>query len=172
MVVLDQWGLIFAQMFRPPSAGTSPTFNVNETTGSLRTFRFWGNHSGLLYMFRGGRNKAQVGKGVSIVTRQDFGIENPFTNGGVEDGAVNSAFGGYNNALGRLQFSTQITPTGGSGSVTEVIKITGFSDSGGTVRELAMFRDVVSPVAFISGETITVTHEVVICLKIYKFYST
>jgi len=105
----------------------------------------------------------QIGKGLTPPTRQDQNIENPFTNGGgaPEDTPQNSINASYNNGSEKIEMVTTII-AGGNGSITEVCKFTTVNDGDtGQDRIVMLTRDLLPvPVAFISGQTINILHEV------------
>jgi len=105
-------------------------------------------------------SEAQVGKGTSTPTRQDFNIENPFTNGGEEDNRKQSLTAVYVNATEKIEMSTTIVPLG-SGDITEVCKFVVINQNNGSDRTIMISRDLVNPpVGFINGEIINITNEV------------
>jgi len=104
-------------------------------------------------------NEAQIGKGSSTPTRQDFNIENPFTNGGEEDNRKQSLTAVYVNATEKIEISTTIVPVG-SGDITEVCKFVVVNANNGSDRTIMISRDLISPVGFINGEIINITNEV------------
>ncbi len=106
-------------------------------------------------------HETQIGKGTSIPTRQDFNIENPFTNGGAEDNRNPSFEETYVNATEIIEMSTPILATG-NGSITEVCKFVVINGSDGTDHTILVMRDIISPpVSFFAGDVINITNEVV-----------
>lgn len=164
MTTLDNFGIFLAGHFRAIS-GSTKTVTLKLLTGADTTLRIYGTseqdcwtdtNEGTVSDF------AQVGKGTTPATRQDFNIEVPFV-GGAEGSRQSSIPAGYNSGLGKITISTVITPTLGSGSVTEVVKIQGMIRLATTATDFfAFFRDNVSPVNFISAEAINVSYEVLI----------
>ena len=158
MVVLDNLGMLLAGIIVPLQTGS---FSKNiagfkSTLGLLFTLGMWGTNPTFLFN-NANTNQAQVGKGVTPVTRQDFVIGSAFSVG-VEASPQNSQIFGYNSGLGKVTIATQIAPTGGSGSITEVIKINRLRATTGADRFYLLTRDVISPVAFIIGQTIDTEH--------------
>jgi len=163
MVILDNFGLLLAGFFRAPSTADLVVAGFKDTSGVSFSARVLAQISNLTRFNKiGADRKAQVGKGVVAVTRQDFKLENPFTNGGVEDNPQNSNVSGYNSAQGKIEAGTLISPTTGSGAITEVVKQIVIKDSITGNRTMIIMRDVIGVSNFISGQAINVNHEVLI----------
>jgi len=160
MVLLDQFGEFFAKIFRPVNADIGLTFQMKDTSGTLRTMRVYGNFPDDPMFESQGVSQFQVGKGVSVVARTDFKIESPFTNGGVEDNPVTGLLGVFDQGLGLITIAGQIPSAFGAGSITEVVKINNWRAIDNVVYPFAIFRDTISPVSFIATDAINVTHEV------------
>lgn len=162
MVFTDNWGKLMANIFIVPTT-TGATFTMEDLVGTTRTYQtykdrdfddHWNQSACVSF--------AQVGKGNTPATRQDVNIETPFTNGGVEDNLKITSLFGYNSALGKITIATSISPTAGSGSITEVVKINSVQQTSATLIQNLWIRNVVNAVAFISAKTINVEHEILI----------
>ncbi len=163
MVVLDNLGFLLSFFFRAPSGSNAIRVGIKRLGGSALDVRpYSANTDTGLFNDEGIVRRAQVGKGTTPATRQDNNIENAFPDS-PESGQVSSLNGGYNSGLGKISQSTLISNLGGAGSVTEVIKVFKivdvFTQNG---VDCAIFRDVISPVGFIVGESLNITHEVLI----------
>lgn len=166
MVTLDNFGIFLAGHFKPVNNSTQ-TVIIKDIAGADLSVRIFGSSSqdcwtdadeGTVSDF------TQVGKGTTPATRQDTNIETPFTNS-PESAKQACLSAGYNSGLGKITISTVINPTGSSGTITEVVKIQGLIGvfpSGTFTNFTAFFRDIISPVNFISGQAINVSHEVLI----------
>jgi len=155
MVVNDNLGLIIAGIFQIPTTA-SKQINLIEINGITKDIRPIGSSTvALMNHTAGALCRGQVGKGVSIPTRQDENIEVPFTNGGVEDNPQLMGVFGYNSGLGKVNSSVTITPTTGSGTITEVVMTIRLNDNSGNPFDFLITRDLVSPVInFITAQTI------------------
>ncbi len=104
--------------------------------------------------------QAQIGKGTSPATRQDFNIENPFTNGGEEDNRKLSIKAVYVNATEKIEMSTQFSALG-LGAISEVCKFIVINDISSADRTILISRDIIDPpVNFIASDIINVLNEV------------
>ena len=163
MVILDNFGLLLAGFFRAPSTAVLTVGGIKDTSGVSFSLRPYDTiDSDRRFNKIGADRKAQVGKGTTPVTRQDFVIESPFTNGGVEDNPQNSNASGYVSGLGKIEAGTLIASTTGAGTITEVVKQIVLEDSFSTIRTMIIMRDIISPASFIASESINVNHEVLI----------
>lgn len=165
MVALDNFGIFLAAHFRILSSGTSGIV-LRNTSGVGRAISIYGGNSQSLYNDSNDGtidDRAQVGQGVTPVSRSDIAIETPFGSS-PESGNVISIPGGYNPALAKVEISTTITPTGGSGTITEVVKIQNIIVLITQNPEFfAFFRDIISPgKSFNIAETINLTYEITI----------
>ena len=164
MTVLDNFGLLMRAHFvviQTANAGASSATLIDEN-GTSRGLSVYGRHTTAKYNNQN-RDSAQVGKGTTPATRQDEKIENPFT-GGVESVKQLSAVAGYLIPQAKMEVQTLITPTLGSGIITEVVKFVRWQ-SGAVNFEFAIFRDVdpdFTPVGFIAGQSINLANEVFI----------
>jgi len=153
--------IILAGIFRAPTTVTKSVI-IKDIANVSKTVKVYGTNadSSDFFNFPVGR-QAQIGKSSTPVTRQDFNIGSPFTNGGIEDNRANSLSFGYNSGLGKIEIPTQISPTFGAGTIFEVCKFTDFRDNVSNFV-CCIFRDLVSSVSFISAQTININHEVLI----------
>jgi len=131
--------------------------DINNVPFTVNTYS--GNNS-LAIQVSAVLSEAQIGKGTTTPTRQDFNIENPFTNGGAEDNRKTSLTAQYLNSNEKIEMSTTIVPLG-SGDITEVCKFVVINADNGADRTIMISRDLVNPpVGFINGDIINITNEV------------
>jgi hypothetical protein len=104
--------------------------------------------------------ETQIGQGSTPAQRTDTGIETPF-GVAVENSIIASQNMSYTSGLGKIEATTLFSPTGASGNVTEVFRRfrMWFGSGGGSFVPKAGLRDVISPVPFVSGESIFVSNE-------------
>ena len=163
MTTNDNLGNLLAQLIRAPTSVTTDTPAIfRNTAGNLISFRIVGSNNTTLFnddvtVPTVTETRVQIGKGTTPPTRQDFDIESPFTNGGVEDSPVKSNVAGYISALGQINMATQLTPMAGTGTITEVIVLK--NTRAGT---FLWYRNLITPASFILGNTININHEVLI----------
>jgi len=157
-------GSLIAGIFRPISTGTKVVAGSKSTTGIVSNWKtYGGNGDGDKFNVVNVADSTQVGKGNSPPTREDFNIEVPFTNGGIEDNPVNSGTYGYDGITGKISIPTLISPTFGSGSITEVCHFCNAKQSpSGAVLLFLYIHDIIAPVNFINGESLNVDYEVLI----------
>ena len=162
MVILDNLGIMLAGVFRNPTSANSPFIAGFKTiAGASFSIRLYDTQDDPeRYNRISPLNQAQVGSGNTPATRQDINIENPFPNA-PESSRINSNAFGYTSGLGKITTGTLISNTGGSGTITEVVKYMQVTDNIAT-RIIAIMRDVISPVGFIASESINIDHEVLI----------
>lgn len=163
MTVLDNLGLMLAGIFRSPSGGNRQVDGLKNTGGGVFNTRIYATQGDTnRWNFDGALRQVQVGKGSTPVTRQDFRIESAFPDS-PESVLNNSVDGVYNSGLGKISQATLISTTGGAGTITEVIKVFRIRNlANQTGQVCSIFRDIVSPVGFIAGESININHEVFI----------
>ncbi len=163
MVANDNLGILMAGIFKPVNSNDKSVFGIIDISGVSHEMKMYGRPLSSNMFNENSGTFAQVGKGASTPTRQDFNIENPFTNGGVEDSRQNTNLFGYNSGLGLITIGTQISPTTGSGTIKEVCKFHNFlSNTTGTVLVFLIYRDLISDVTFVASESIDLSHEVLI----------
>ncbi len=166
MVILDNLGEMLAKIFRNPTTGANftPVDSMKRLNGAgLHTSMYNTNSNSTIFNDNAIVRQARVGNSNTPVTRQDFEVSGGFPDS-PESSRNNSVDGGYNSGLGKIEQSTLISNTGGSGTVLEACKYIQVRDGfGGALNVvIAITRDLVSPVGFINGESINVTHEVLI----------
>jgi len=162
MTFLDNIGIVLAGLFRAPSTGLRTVSGLKAIDASIFTTTTYNQQTFSTLFNITAIKQAQVGKGTSPVTRQDFDIENEFPNS-PENSKVGSLNDAYNSGLGKITMATLISPTGGAGSITEVCKFVNFrAPTNPQDRICCILRDVISPVGFIIGESINIDHEVLI----------
>jgi len=159
--VNDNFGFLFSTFFRPVSQLDESRTGFKDTSGVSRTLKLISIRTDPLAYNAGLTvSKVQVGKGTSPPTRQDQTIESPFTNGGAEDNPQPTLAYGLQSALGKIVIATLISPTFGSGFITEVAYFMTWRDNTGVDRDFLLFRNVITGVNFISGQGINVEHSV------------
>lgn len=126
-------------------AGTNQTLRIRGGTGT---------YNGVI------GTRVQVGQGSIAPARTDFKIGTAFANGGIEDGIVNVAgAGGFNLSLGLITISTNISPTAGSGTVTETAMFERWRSLAAGDFDFLVSRDIISPgVSFVATKSITVDY--------------
>jgi len=159
----DNLGLLIAGIFRSPTTANKLVSNLKSTSALIFNTRIYSTQADTnRWNFDGVFRQVQVGKGTTPATRQDFNIESPFVVA-PESGLNNSINGVYNSGLGKINQATLIAPTGGAGTITEVIKVfRARATVDQTAKTIVMFRDIISSVGFIIGESINIDHEVFI----------
>jgi len=162
MVFTDNVGIIIAGLFRPRGSGIEETPDtLRDVNGTLFGVRTYGGNSSANFNVSAVTFTAQVGKGNTPATRQDIDIENPFSNGGVEDNQVGSLSGIYNVAQARIIMSTAIGATIGAGAITEVCKFITVNDRFGGDHVIMVMRDIIDPpVNFIATNTINIENRI------------
>jgi len=160
---MDNLGLLIAGLFRTPTTANKLVSNLKATNALVFNTRIYSTQADTnRFNFDGVLRLVQVGKGTTPVTRQDFNIESPFVVA-PESGLNASINGVYNSGLAKINQATLIAPTGGAGTITEVIKTTrARATVDQTGKIIVIFRDIISPVGFIIGESINIDHEVFI----------
>jgi len=152
-LINDNFGELFAAIHGPLS--TDRTFSgLNDILGAgPKTIRVWRPVSGNLWDF-GLISFVQVGSGITPPTRSDIDIETAFGSA-PESTRVATADGGYNASLGTISVTTNISPTGGVGTVNETNLFWIITDDAGSQRTYLMTRDIISPgVSFVGGQAI------------------
>jgi len=145
-----------------PVSGTnkfSPN-GMKDVNGVIFRMRMYGSASANNLNVSAVANNAQIGKGLTPANNNDFNIENPFTNGGVEDNQVLSIPASYVNATELIEMITTIL-AGGNGTITEVCKFVICNDGDtGVDRVCLVTRDIIPPVSFITNDVINIIHKV------------
>jgi len=153
MTITDNMAKFFAGYLIPVATQRVSTVEVINSVGNPVNVQIFGFGGGAMSANNG---RMQIGKGTALVTRQDFKIEVPFTNGGIEDNSFSNSAGGYNSVLGEIQINGTLAPVLGAGTITEICKFCQWSG------EILVFHDLVSPVGFIAGEQVNVLYSVLI----------
>ena len=159
-MLTDNAGLIIAGMIRIPANNEFGFGGFILRTGtivSLRTYAF-NNSLNPFNLISGGG--AQVGKGTTPATRQDFDIEDPFITA-PESLVFATSPNGYVPASGIIQFPALLASTGAGGIITEVCRYVNWRSD--TTQEKGTFmvaHDIISPSTFIIGQQIFVEHEI------------
>ncbi len=160
MVVNDNFGKLFALFIRAPA--TSQFLAQGDFRDSNNVSRTLDIYGGQTWITSSGAtiSKAQVGTSPIAPTRQDFKIGSPFGNS-PEDSLVNGSQPTYNSGLGKIVQATLISPTGGSGTIKEVVKMARWRSSGGAL-DFLMSRNTIPDTSFIVGQAINIEHGLVI----------
>ncbi len=161
MVFLDNAGIMLAGIFRAPSTGTTTVFGLLNTGGASFGTKMYSAQNQLLYNLSALKT-VQIGKGNTPVTRQDFKLETVFPDS-PESAQFTNLNGGYNSGLGKIEIPATLASTGGAGTITEIVKYTTVhKQTNEGLQTIILFRDLVSDVGFIIGESINVNYEVFI----------
>lgn len=161
-LIMNNFGEFWAGMNRiPTQVGASITPGLVDDTNTVRVI---GLNIGATseYNNTGGGgaigSEIAVGQGSTAAARTDFNIETNFANGGPEDTKGSTLSGGYNSSLGQVSVSRTITPTAGTGTVTESAIFFEWIFVGG-VGGFLIARDIISPgVSFIIAQAITIVY--------------
>lgn len=161
MVFLDNAGIMLAGIFRAPSTGTKTVFGLLNTGGASFGTKMYSDQGQNLFNLAPLKT-VQIGKGNTPVTRQDFKLETVFPDS-PESSSFASLNGGYNSGLGKIEIPATLSNTGGAGTISEIVKFSRVhkQDNSG-LQTIILFRDLVSDVGFIIGESINVNYEVLI----------
>jgi len=162
MVVMNNLGLLLAGIFATPVTTKiiAGFFTISNAPFSLRIY---GTDATPNKNFtENGGSFAQVGEGSTPASRSDFNIQTPFANGGIEDNQKSTNGFGYNSGLGKITIATQIAPTVGTGTITEVVKINTLKTETGAIEQFLWLRAVISGKFFAIGQSIDLSHEVTI----------
>jgi len=152
-LINNNFGELFAAIHGPLS--TDRTFSgLKDTAGAGPfTIRVWRPVSGNLWD-QALISSVQVGSGTTPATRSDLLEETPFASA-PESLRIATGDGGYNASLGTISVTTNISPTGGVGTVNETNLFWIIGDDAGASRTFLMTRDIISPgVAFVGGQAI------------------
>ena len=164
MVTLDNFGIFLAGHIVPITSGSSRI--LTDVVGLTHTVRLIGNSSNKVWNDTGFGSLGdfiQIGKGSTPATRQDFKIEDPFTTA-PESSRFVCIPAGYNSGLGKITISGTLGSTGGTGTITEVTKEQAMINTSNptVLKNFCFFRDNISPVNFIIGQSVFVSYEVLI----------
>jgi len=160
MVFTDNFGFMVSGLFTK-SDSLDQFRTLKDITGSSEIIKVKGLTTDATVFNSGGMaNFIQIGKGFTAPNAQDFEIENPFTNGGVEDNPIVAPNGGFVINVNKILYAVQINPTAGSGGIREVCYFLDMRNSVGVVKTFLMWRDVIPVVNFNAGQSITVESEV------------
>jgi len=154
LVITDNFGKYLTELLRAPSQ-IDGDITLKDTSGVDRTVRVWGvSSSGAVYNFSSTVSHAQVGKGETVPTKQDFKLENPFTTGGAEDNEVVTTIAVRDTPTGKITIASLFSPTQ-AGEIHEAVKTQNWRATDSISYEFLMFRNVLAvPVSFIIGESI------------------
>jgi len=159
-LILDQWGLITAGIFRPLSTAIS-TITVNDNNGNpvgvnVRT-------GGTFFLAVVGGipvgSRLQVGASSTSPLRTDFAVNTPFVTA-PEMNAFTTSTPVWSSGVGTFKTAGLIT-AGGSGTVRESILLQQWRDAGVGTRNYTLFRDLISPaLGFGIGQSIALEYTV------------
>jgi len=105
----------------------------------------------------------QVGQGTTPALIDNFAIETPFSNGGIEDSRRGTGIGAYFAGLNDVLVSSVISPTIGGGSISEAGLFAQWRRSlfANQFRVFLLSRDNISPVVpFSAGNTINIDYTI------------
>ncbi len=160
MVLTDNFGIMFAGLFTVPSTNSDTITGMKDITGSIETIQVKGSSNDQKNFNQSMLNQIQIGKGSTPPNAQDFNIESPFTNGGVEDLRGNVGNGGLDKPLAKILYGAQINPTFGTGGIREVCYFLRMRNSNAVDKTFLMMRNVIPLVSFIAGQAINIDSEV------------
>lgn len=160
MVTNDNFGKLIAGIFRPPSTSIT-TITLKNTGGVDRDVRVYGTDANIIWNLTKSA-QVQIGKGTSTATRQNADIEIPFTSSPENVGKAVTQPQAYNSALGKITIATLISPTGGSGTITETAFTQAWQDQGSNSERYLIFRDLISGSSFLAGQAININYEVLV----------
>jgi len=167
-LILTNYGNWLAAMFLEQGAGgaVGPTFSANDVGSVARTMRFYADFSGPEtnpYNFSAnGGILVQVGSGSTAPARSDVDIETAFGTAPedaffvAEPASVQFSAGRpiYNPTNQDFKMLGKIN-AGGAGTINEAVLFWRWLDTAGTLRDFAVFRELVSPsLTFIIGQSI------------------
>jgi len=157
-LILDQLGIFMAQLMHPNGL-TSTSINMQDATNTTRNFFVYRASDDFNRTGTSG-SLVQVGSSTTAPARTDFNIGTPFGTA-----PENATFAGvsnpvYNSGLGNYKYIASIT-AGGVGTINESILENRWNDSGNVIRDIVLFRDIISPAQpFIAGQSIALEYTV------------
>jgi len=155
-IINDNFGKVFAGAFKLVSLGV-PIIDIVDDTGSTETVNLYGKTGVSAYNTQI-RSRVQIGQGSTTPLRTDFNVETPFTNGGVEDGKINTDNGSFILGPSQVQVGKIISPTAGSGVIEETCLYGVWFVDGVGSRVFLLSRDSVSSLSFEEGEGVSVRY--------------
>jgi len=162
MVLTDNFGLFLAGHFgKINNNGSKVVAGFLDDTGVSRSLQIYGQRGSDKNYNDVGGSQMQVGKGLTPVSRQDFNIENVFASSPEKD-KVTTALAGFNSGLGKISFASTIPNVTDNDSVTEVCHFRTMQTNAPATKVFLMIHDLVSPVSFITGETINTEHNLLV----------
>lgn len=165
MTINDNFGKLLARLIRSPSTGADSNFIAFFDTGNIiRGLGIYALAGNFVFNFTSqgaGLSKTRVGDGTTPPTRQDFTIDNGFPDS-PESALQSSVTPTFNSGLGKITQATLISPTGGSGTVKEVIKTARWARAIGGGGDFLISRNIVPDKSFVIAESINLDHEVLI----------
>lgn len=153
MVFTSNMGKIIAGLLRAPSAGDTSVVlqDTGDVARTIHTYSLTENLGAVALSLN------QIGQGVTPANRTDTNIETPFGTA-PESNTVGNGAGVFFDATGIVKIGFVVAPTGGAGTITEVVKINQFQDSGtGGPRTFLIIRVTdFTAVTFIAAQTLSV----------------
>jgi len=152
-LILDNFGYWLASIWNTP--GSSPTFNLVDTTNTTRTFYTYHGSPWNQASVHGTR--MQLGSSSTVPGRGDYSIGTALPTA-PESGVFGSGAGSYASAA--VSFSAGVT-AGGSGTVRESGAFGYWYDTGAAVRTCMLFHDLISPVVpYVAGNVLTCAYSI------------
>ena len=152
-LINNNFGELFAGIHGPLTDNRTFVGLTQISGAGPFTIRVWRPVSGTVWD-NVTQSLVQVGSGITAPTRGDFNIETPFASA-PESTRVLTGNGGYNASLGTVSVTTNISPTGGAGTVNETNLFWAISNDAGSSVFFLMSRDIISPgVSFVGGQAI------------------
>ncbi len=161
MTVTDNAGKLLATLFR--GAITTGTLAIvggmKSTDGVVNGINLYGTATSTQSYFRSSfLSFMQIGKGVSVKTRQDFAIEDPFI-ASPENTLQPSLISGYIDGSGLVTIGVTISPTGSNGTITESIKVSQGRTTSVLTKNFCFFSDSIPPTPFLTGQNVFVEYQ-------------
>lgn len=159
-LILDNFGKLFANLFRAPAATVGATFTMKDDLAATENFKAYngGNTGDANFNYVNGFScgvgtQVKMGSGSAAPARADFQIQTALVSA-PESGYLNTNDGGYT-ASNTVIYQADANLTGGSGTVNEAGSFGAWAilGAGCFIRKIMITRDAVSPgVAFTAGK--------------------
>jgi len=156
-IINDNFGLLMAGMFRGIVTATKDVTTFKDTGSVTRSLRIYGPTDNDLYNDSASA-EVQIGEGTTGPTRTDVDVETAFTNGGIEDGPVETDEGTHIIGTSQVQVGKFIGATTGGGTVKETCLFGNYRVIGVGVKKFLLSRDLIGSVAFVAGENVSVRY--------------
>jgi len=157
-LILDNFGLLLAGIFRTPVALLGPAIVLNDDTDTVRDVFAMGVTASTFNAVAAQAlgSSIKVGSGTTAATRADFDIETAFIVA-PEDAAFDTGPGAY--AAGSIAIAGAII-SGGAGTINETGMFGVWSHIGALARFMLFHDILVAGEAFVLGNTITVAYTI------------